>query len=356
MVDLDDVQSYAALDPADMLGRILDMGNQVSEAWRLASAFSLPPACRAAKAVLVLGMGGSAIGGDLARTIAARSGSVPVIVSREYDLPGWVNPETLVVVSSYSGATEETLSATEQALEHGALMLALTTGGRLAQLGRERGFPVLQFAYPAQPRAALGYSLFLLLGVLVRLGMLPGDQVDLASAQEAVRQTIEQLRPEVPAAQNRAKQLAQTLQGKLPVVYGGDILSEVARRWKGQFNENSKNWAFFEQLSELNHNAVVGYEFPRDMLSSLVVIQLTSSLNHPRILLREQITQELLAQVGVRHEVMAASGHDALAHMLSSIVQGDFVSYYLALLNGADPYTVEVINYLKSRLAEAGGG
>ncbi|MBI4492686.1 MAG: bifunctional phosphoglucose/phosphomannose isomerase [Chloroflexi bacterium] len=354
MIDLDMPQDYSALDPANMLGRILEMDRQIAEAWRLAGELALPPAYRGARAVLVLGMGGSAIGGDLARTFAARDARVPILVSREYALPGWVGPDTLIIANSYSGGTEETLGATEQALARGALVLAVTTGGRLAQMAGERGFSLLRFSYPAQPRAALGYSLFLLLGVLVKLGLLPSEGIDLGSAQEAIRQTVAQLRPGVPTAQNRAKQLAQALRGKLPVVYGGGILAEVARRWKGQFNENSKQFSFFEQLPELNHNAVVGYQFPRELVGDIVVLMLSSALNHPRLLVREQVTRELLTRAGVRCEVLEASGQGELAHLVSSIVQGDFVSYYLALLNGIDPSAVEVIDYLKARLAEVG--
>lgn len=350
-MNLDDPGSYAALDVSNMLGRILELDRQAEAAWNLASAFPLPERYRQARAVVVLGMGGSAIGGDLARTFAAGRASVPLLVSREYDLPAWVGPETLVVASSYSGGTEETLSATEQALARGAMVLALTTGGRLAQVGQERSFPVLRFEYAAEPRAALGYSLFLLLGVLARLGLLLDGAVDLAAVGEAARQAAARHGPQVPVADNRAKQLALALSGRLAVVYGGGLLAEVARRWKGQLNENSKQWSFFEHLPELNHNAVMGYQFPRELADRIVVVMLTSALNHPRILAREQVTRELLARAGIRCESVEAFGRDELSHLVSCVVQGDLVSYYLALLNGVDPSAMDLITYLKARLA-----
>lgn len=353
MVDLDNPHGFGALDRWDMLGRILDIERQAQEAWRLASELELPEAYRHARAVVVLGMGGSAIGGDIARTLALRTARAPINVCRDYDLPAYVDGQTLAIASSYSGDTEETLSATEQALERGAMMLAVTTGGRLAELAAKHGFPALRFSYPAQPRAALGYSLFLLLGILAKLDLVPGSSLDLEDATEAMRTTVEQLRPEVATTQNRAKQLALALEGKLPVIYGGGILAEVARRWKGQFNENSKQWSFFEQFPELNHNAVVGYQFPRALLGDIVVVMLTSPLNHPRVRVRERATRDLLAQAGVRCEVLEARGRSELGQVASSIVQGDFASYYLALLNGIDPSTIESIEYLKRRLAEA---
>jgi glucose/mannose-6-phosphate isomerase len=351
-LNLDDPSTYATLDPSNMLARVLEIDRQMADAWRLASAFEAPARYRDAQSVVVLGMGGSAIGGDLARSYAADKASVPILVSREYDLPAWIGPGTVVIAASYSGGTEETLSATSQALERGALVLAVTTGGKLGDLARQRGFPLVTFAYPAQPRAAIGYSLFLLLGMLVRLGVLSEEHMDLRQAQEAARRTTQALRPEVPEAENLAKRLARSIQGKLPVVYGGGILAEVARRWKGQLNENSKHWAFFEQFPELNHNAVMGCQFPRELCKDIVVVTLSSRLNHSRILVRERVTRELFQRAGARCEVVEATGPDALSHMVCSIVQGDFLSYYLALLNGTDPTSIDAIDYLKARLAE----
>ena len=141
------------------------------------------------------------------------------------------------------------------------------------------------------------------------------------------------------------------LHGSLALVYGGGLMSEVARRWKGQFNENSKHWAFFEQLPELNHNAVMGYQFPAQMARQIVVVLLNSSHNHPRIQAREEVTVRLLGQHGVRSTIVSARGESDLAQMSTAIQLGDFVTYYLALLNGIDPSTIEAIDFLKAELA-----
>ena len=353
MIDLDQPATYGELDRSDMLARVVEMERQAQDAWRLATSLDVPADYRDAGQILILGMGGSAIGGDLTRTIAARHVRAPILVSREYELPAWVGTETLVIASSYSGNTEETLATTEQALAAGARVLAISTDGRLAGLASEHGFPLLRFEYPAQPRAALGYSLFALLGVLSNLEYLPAEQLKLDEALAAIRERTEQCAADSPTSLNPAKELATGIHGSLAIVYGGGLLAEVARRWKGQFNENAKHWAFFEQFPELNHNAVIGYEHPAALDQKVVVVILSSALNHPRIGLRERVTASILGRAGVRNRVVRAEGQGELAHVCSLVVLGDFVTYYLALLNGADPTTIENIDYLKEELARA---
>lgn len=353
MIDLDQPATYAELDHADMLSRVVDMDRQAEDAWRLAGELDLPVEYRQARQVVVLGMGGSAIGGDLARTLAARHARVPILVSRDYEAPAFVGPETLVIASSYSGNTEETLSATEQALTAGARILAISTGGTLAELASSRGFPLLRFRYDAQPRAALGYSLFSLLGILSSLDYVPAALLKIDEALTQIRERTAAYGVDSPTSLNPAKELASALHGSLAVVYGGGILAEVARRWKGQFNENAKHWAFFEQFSELNHNAVIGYEHPEALAEKIVVVILSSALNHPRIGLRERITASILGRAGIHNRVVRAEGQGELAQVCSIVVLGDFVTYYLALLNGADPTTIGNIDYLKAELARA---
>jgi glucose/mannose-6-phosphate isomerase len=352
VIDLDRIESYPKADPGDMLGRVMEMDRQAQDARAIAAGLQAPEAFRQPDNIVVLGMGGSAIGGDLARSLAQPYLKVPMLVCREYEPPAFVGPSTLVIASSYSGGTEETLSAVQRSLQAGAMVLALTTGGTLAELAAERGFPCLTFSYPAQPRAALGYSFFLMLGVLVKLGLLEARVVPLDEAVETIRTQRAELEPSVPGARNQAKRLASQLHGKLAVVYGGGILAEVARRWKGQFNENSKNWAFFEQLSELNHNAVMGYQYPAAIADRLEVLLLSAPANHPRIQAREAITAQILSRHGIAHTRIAARGRSELAQMVSAIQLGDFVTYYLALLNGIDPSTIAAIDFLKAELAK----
>ena len=350
---LDSEETRKRLDRDDMLSRIYDLPRQVEEAWQIAVASSLPPSFAQVQNVVVLGMGGSAIGADLVRTLTAGEMPIPMVVVREYDAPYYVGPNSLVIASSYSGNTEETISAYQQARARGAKLLVVCTGGKLMDMARQAGLPVLEYRYEAQPRAALGYSAILLLGVCQKLGLVSDKGTDVRETVGVLNAQKEALRAEVPATANPAKMMAHALRGRLPVIYGAGILSEVARRWKGQFNENSKAWAFFEQLPELNHNAVVGFEHPQEMKNRLLVILLQSSLDHPRVQIRQTVTQDLLARAGVSVEVVQARGTSALAQQMSAVYYGDFVSYYLALLYQADPTAIAAIDYLKQQLALA---
>jgi glucose/mannose-6-phosphate isomerase len=193
----------------------------------------------------------------------------------------------------------------------------------------------------------------LLLGVLARLGYVPNQGPAVREACAAAREAGERLGPAVPSAANGAKQLAAALVGRVAIVYGGGFLAAVARRWKGQLNENAKHWAFFEALPELDHNAVMGYQFPAEAARALQVISLHAPLLPPRLSLRYRITAELLACQGIPHQQVEAWGEGPLAQLLSAIAYGDWTSYYLALLSGVDPTGIAAIDYLKARLAEA---
>lgn len=350
MIDLDAPDTYG-VDPERAIERILDLPSQLAAAWSLAQGLVLPNSHRGASGILICGMGGSAIGGDLVRSLLEATADVPIAVVRGYGLPGSVDGRTLVVLSSYSGTTEETISACEHALRAGAKILGITTGGLLAERGREAGFPVVQFNYPGQSREAVGYSVLLILGVLARLGYAADASDQVRAATSLLRAMASELGPPSPASGNYAKQLARRLHGKIAVVYGGGLMAEVARRWKSQINENAKGWAFFEQLPELNHNAVMGYRFPPKATSQMHVVVLSCQANHPRVRLRELVTLELLARAGVAAELVQARGDSGLEQMLSMIYIGDLASYYLALLNDVDPTEIDAITYLKQRLA-----
>ncbi|MBM4467234.1 MAG: bifunctional phosphoglucose/phosphomannose isomerase [Chloroflexi bacterium] len=352
MIDLDNWTRFRETDSDDMLGRIAELPQQCHDAWRNVQGFELPHEYRQVSKIVILGLGGSAIGGDLLRALAEPECALPMVINRDYNVPAFVNAETLVIASSYSGNTEETLAAFEEARGKGAALLAITTDGQLAQRAREWGAPLLTFSYKSQPRAALGYSLVSLIGIVQKLGLIADKSADLAEAAVVMEAWQGEIRETVPSAQNPAKQLARRLYGHLPVVYGAGYLAEVARRWKTQFNENAKAWSFFEQLPELNHNAVLGYQFPPDLAEKVVVVMLTSSLDHPRNKVRFQVTQEILTRQGVACETVEARGQSSLAQILSAIHFGDYVSYYLAMLYQVDPSPVPVINYLKERLAQ----
>jgi len=351
MLDLDNPMQFRQIDTDDMLGHIVGFPEQCRKAWEQARQITLPASYSQAKNAVLAGMGGSAIGGDLVRSLVERECPVPFIVDRNYLLPGFVGPGTLVIASSYSGNTEETLTTSEKALEAGAFVVALTTNGKLAEWAQRKNVPLIRFSYQSQPRAAIGYSFSLVLGIFQALGWIDDRTSQMDEAIHVMNRLQQEIHVNVPTAQNRAKQVADWLHGGIAVVYGADYLSEVARRWKGQFNENAKAWAFFEQMPELNHNAVLGYTSPEALRSRMRVILLRSSLDHQHNQWRFDVTARILKNSGVPAEEVHARGESPIAHMLSAIHFGDYVSYYLSMLYENNPTPVDTITYLKEQLA-----
>jgi glucose/mannose-6-phosphate isomerase len=345
-----------SLDASSMLERIRELPNQCMAAWEQSQKLALPSDYASVSDMTIVGMGGSAIGGALLQGLVSGQCEIPISVVRDYTLPAFVQgSDSLVVASSYSGNTEETLSCFRQARVRNARTLAITTGGKLAELARDAGAPVVQFDYESQPRAAIGYSLTLLLGVSHQLGLIRDYAADVTEAVQVMEAWQQEIDFGVPRARNSAKELAQEVEGRLPVIYGAGFLAAVANRWKTQFNENAKHWAFFEVLPELNHNAVVGLGIPHVIRDSSVALMLRSAQDPQRIEERWDVTRELLSREGVKVEEIHGRGESPLTQILSLIHFGDFVSFYVAMLNHVDPTPVESIAFLKRRLAELGG-
>jgi glucose/mannose-6-phosphate isomerase len=350
---LDDAGALRRFDAGGMLDHVARLGDQITDAWILTRALAAPPEShRGRRVVALLGMGGSAIGADLVRGIFADRLSVPLVTLRDYELPAFVGGDTLVIASSYSGSTEETVTALSTALERRAPVAIITTGGPLGEVAARAGLPHLLFPGGGQPRAAVGYSVVLLAGLLERLGMLTLDEVEIRAASDAVARVVESCGPEVPSDRNPAKQLAWTLVDRLPVVEASGFLAPVARRWKTQLNENGKTMAVFEELPEATHNTVVGYRQPETIRDHLYVVFLASPSDHPRNGLRAALSQELLGSAQIGHQVVPVGGDGKLAQAMSAVALGDLVSTYLAFLYGEDPTPVEAIGHVKARLAE----
>ncbi len=277
---------------------------------------------------------------------------------RDYFLPGWIGERTLVVLSSYSGGTEETLTATSQALDRNALTVAITSGGKLGgHYPTEEGVPVVPVAPGYQPRAALLRMLIPLVVVLGRLEVLPPIDDDLDEAREIIATAIATLGPDVPESENPAKQLARTLQDTVPLIWGAELTTPVAVRWKGQFNENAKIPAYASALPELDHNEICGFAgMPSELSSRASLVMLREPRQHRQVQRRFDLTRELVEPHVSRVVSIAADGRGALARTLDLVLLGDYVSLYLALLRDVDPGPVEMIERLKGRLAETGYG
>jgi glucose/mannose-6-phosphate isomerase len=353
MVNLDDQGLYSSIDKSGMGRLIRDLPAQCHRAWGKALNFIPPAEYSGVDKIVILGMGGSAIGGDLLKAAAGPLKQQQIFVHRDYNLPDFVDRNTLVIASSYSGNTEETLSGFTQALESDCKKLVFSTGGKITDLAHQHNVPVFAIDYAAPPRAALGYSLLPLLAVMQNLGFVSGKSVEVESALIDMQKLNQAWQEDSPQAGNQAKQLAMTLYGKIPVIYCAGILTDVGRRWKTQINENSKAWAFFEVLPELNHNAVLGYSYPADMKDKVFVLFLGCHALHPRTLVRYKITGELLERHHIPFQYIDSEGSNPLKHILGLVLLGDWVSYYLAMLYGVDPGPVPEIDLLKQRLSEA---
>jgi len=335
-----------------MLTCLHEMPELCQRAWQTATEFNLPSDYAEVDKVIILGMGGSAIGGDLVSSLIASEARLPIIVHRGYNLPAFVDHRTLVIASSYSGMTEETLSAFDQALKIESKKLVITTGGKLRDMAVNKSVPVFSFDYKAQPRAALPFSFLPVLCFTQKLSFIGDKSADVAEMVQTLEQLAQRVKEDVPLTRNAAKQLTKKLYGHLPVIYGAGLVSEVAHRWKTQLNENSKAWAFYEVFPELNHNAVVGYQFPKELASDVVVVMLQSAFLSERIKLRYKVTGELLERARVDYQTVEGEGTNPLAQMMSLVLFGDYVSYYLAMLYRIDPTPVESIAYLKEQLGK----
>lgn len=352
MSKLDNLEFLAAGDPAGMGKAVAGLPEQCEEAFQIGMGAPLPEAA-GVKQVVVAGIGGSAIGADLLRGYAEGELAVPFLVNRNYGLPAFVGPDTLVIVSSYSGNTEETLSAYTLARERGAKLFAIASGGEVERRATADGVPFCRIPGGYSPRAALGYSFFPLLAVFSRLGLLRDRTEDVAEAVRVLQEQREELRPETPFADNPAKRLAERLYGRLPFFYGASPWSSVAAyRWKGQLNENAKNLSHSNAFPELNHNETVGWEFPAGLTAQTEVVLLRDREDHPKVQKRFEVTATIMRPHVSGITEVWSRGNSILARLFSLIYQGDFTSYYLALLNGVDPTPVKVIDYLKGELAK----
>ena len=350
---LDLPQTYERQDPSGLHDRIAALPMQIEEAWDAATRLRLPEGFAGGTRIAVLGMGGSGIGGALLRALAIElDARTPVEIVRGYRLPAFVDGETVAFASSNSGDTEEIVALTEQTVARGVRTVAITTGGALLRLARQHNIPALEYAWDAEPRAALGWSFATLLALSGRLGFVPDLGLQLAPALEHMQSVAASCGRDVPEPNNSAKQIARRLHGKVPVIIGSDALAPVAYRWRTQVNENGKSWGIALELPELNHNAPVGYGAPLEAVPLLHAILLRHASMHLRVRKRIDLTVQQLGAAGVSAEVIDVPGDTVFEQMLWATQLGDFASYYLGILSGADPSEVRALQWLKKKMSE----
>jgi len=350
---LNDYEQMYKTDSKGMFQSLATLAGQCTTAcWDLSRDIPLP-AVEAISNVVVTGLGGSAIGGDLLRVFCSGRCPVPVLVNRDYTMPEFVGKDTLVFAVSYSGNTEETLSAYEDARHRGATIIAITTGGKLMEMAGRDGFTAIPVPAGISPRSASGFLFIPTLRIMERLGFLTGIEDEVKMLVDKLKMLYDHLRPEVPVEKNSAKQMALKLFNRIPVIWGSSGTTEVvAQRWKGQINENAKAPAYWSIFPELNHNELVGFRFPESLLKSLHVVILRDDSDHPRVQRRIEITKNVISKAVAGITDVRASGGGPLSRTYSLIYSGDYTSLYLAYLYGIDPGPVEVIDYLKNELAK----
>ena len=349
MIHLDDVEALRALDAGDMLGAVASIPQHARVGYEAAMATDGLPLADGATAVAFCGMGGSGIAGDVLRATYGDRLVVPVEVTRSPILPAWVGPHSLVITSSYSGGTAETLSCFEEARSRGARLVPITAGGRLAERADELGIASVRIPGGYLPRAALGYLSFALLGTMERVGLLPKLVDDVADAITLLEPLVGALGPEMPLERNEAKALASRIGDRQPVIWGADgVGSAAAARWKAQMNENGKVPSWSSALPELDHNEVVGWSDGRGRDS--FVIALRDEAEHPDISVRFPISLEIARDAGAVTEEVWATGRSRLSRFLSLVVMGDFTSCYVGLAHGVDPSPIDAIVRLKAFL------
>jgi glucose/mannose-6-phosphate isomerase len=352
VIDLNDAAALRALDAGDMLGAVASMPRHVREGYDAAMSTQGLPLADGVTAVAFCGMGGSGIAGDVLRATYGHRLAVPVEVVRSPLLPAWVGPHSLVICSSYSGSTAETLSCFEEGRARGARLAAITSGGPLAERAVEQGSTPVRIAGGYLPRAALGYIAFALLGTMERVGLLPRLADDVIDAVEVLEPLVDALGPDVPSERNEAKALASRIGRRHPVIWGADgVGAAAAGRWKAQMNENGKVPAWAAGLPELDHNEVVGWSDRRGEDS--FVIALRDEEEHPDVAVRFPISLEIARDAGAATEEVWATGRTRLSRFLSLAIMGDFTSCYVGLMQGIDPSPIDAIVRLKAFLDEA---
>ncbi|MCL4877679.1 MAG: bifunctional phosphoglucose/phosphomannose isomerase [Anaerolineae bacterium] len=353
-MNLDDRQHLEAIDQSGMLAHVDGLPEQLEKAFQHGLRLPLSDTLNNVQQVLICGMGGSAIGGDFLGALMQAKGRLPVFVCRTYDLPAWANNEkTLVIASSFSGYTEEVIAAYEIAVRRGLPVVALTTGGELAALVEGKPDQTLwKFDHQSPPRAALGWSVGLLLALAHRLNWMPDIEKDVRTAVAVMQKYRAIYGFEVPTERNPAKRQAGQFMGRFPVSYGGGAFEIVARRWKTQFNENSKIWAMYEAIPEADHNGVVGIEFPERQIAHTVAMFIRSrEFDHPRVALRHDLTSQIFLQAGVNIDHFWAEGDTLLAQVMHATLYGDYMSLYAAIAHDADPTVIWPIDQLKEQLS-----
>jgi glucose/mannose-6-phosphate isomerase len=338
------------IDKSDMYSVLCDFNNQIESAINIGNSFNVSDDYSQIQNIVICGLGGSAISGDLLRNFLSSEINIPIFVNRNYTLPGFVNEKSLVILSSYSGNTEETLNSFKEALKRKSKLLCITSGGELNELTKKYSLPVIIVPGGLQPRCAVAFSFFPLLIFFIKSGLIK-LQIDFAELIDFIKfKTTSYKQFDL---NNQAFKIATELHSKLVIIYStSDLLESVNMRWRTQLHENAKTLAYGNVIPEMNHNEIVGWEKNSDLLKRLIIIILEDINDFSRNKMRSELVYSILKPLAGNIVNVRSDGKNKIDRIFDLIHLGDWVSYHLAILNEADPTPVEVINFLKSKLAE----
>jgi len=340
------------IDPSNMYKSIYDFPDHIREAEKIGKAISLKNIYNNIKNIVVAGMGGSAIGGDVTRLLLQDELKIPMYISRSYRLPNWVDNSTLVICSSYSGNTEESLSSFKEAQIKKAKIIAISTGGALSKQVEELGLDIITIPKGLQPRAALALSFVPMIYLLKTLKLITSKTInDLTNAINLIDTKRELYNKEIN--ENPAYYLAKNIYQSLPIIYGeNESTAILAVRWKGQLSENAKMLAYHNELPEMNHNEIVGWENNSNLINKISIIWLKDKDDHPRTTIRQASTKKIINNLAARHEIVSVEGTTKVDRYLNMIHMGDWLSFWCAILHGSDPTPVYKIDKLKEILSK----
>jgi len=349
---LDDVKKMEKVDKSKMRKLLFEFASQCKEGVKLGENLPISEGLFQNKdKLMICGLGGSAIGGDVLRTLLSHQMKIPIFVNRNYDLPQLVDERTLVFVVSYSGNTEETIASYKEAKRRNSAIISVSSGGRLRKLSEEDGIPHITIPSGMPPRTALGYLFLPILRVLENIGWAPEQDYD--ELFRVLQDIRDRCAPDTPMSINLAKAIASELVDRIPLIYGVDGKTDVAaHRLKTQFNENSKVLAFWDVFPELNHNEVVPWgEEGKASFGQFYPIFIRDKGETERIKRRIEVTQSIIEKRGVKWREIWTEGENLLTRILSVIYIGDWISFYLAIIGGVDPTPVRAIDFLKKELS-----
>lgn len=356
MINLDNLKSIKKLDQGFALESVSEFPNQCLQAFEETKNFSVPKAYKEVENVVIAGMGGSAYAARILKSLFLTNLRKPVELVTGYELPKYVNSKTLVILSSFSGSTEETLTIGNHAKNLGAKIAGITSGGKLAEFLKNNNYPSYifspQYNPSKQPRLGQGYMVVGSLMMLKALGVIDFGDNEMLTAINNLKNTDKNLNQTTELKSNPAKMFAYDCFGRIPILFSGDIFEGALHAVRNPFNETGKQFAAYFSIPELNHHLMEGFSFPKDNQDKLFVIVFESNLYSPKIKKRVEITKDVLKKNNLHFSVYKLRGETSLSQMLEILQWGGYVTFYLGMLNGVDPSKIPWVDYFKKELAK----